>query len=200
MWASKWNERAFTACLKAGLKHDDLSMAVLCQAVVPARYAFVIHTTNPVTGDAGEIYAELVVGLGETLVGAYPGRALSFAARKAGGGAVAPPRLVGLPSKDVGLFLRQPSLIFRSDSNGEDLEGFAGAGLYDSVTMAEAQEEVLDYSAEALVGDEKARAELMARIAAAGAAVEQALGSPQDVEGVVTPGGELYIVQTRPQV
>jgi len=27
------------------------------------------------------------------------------------------------------------SLIFRSDSNGEDLEGYAGAGLYDSITM-----------------------------------------------------------------
>ena len=32
-----------------------------------------------------------------------------------------------------GLFLAEDSLIFRSDSNGEDLEGFAGAGLYDSV-------------------------------------------------------------------
>lgn len=27
------------------------------------------------------------------------------------------------------------SLIFRSDSNGEDLEGYAGAGLYESITM-----------------------------------------------------------------
>jgi alpha-glucan,water dikinase len=29
----------------------------------------------------------------------------------------------------------EDSLIFRSDSNAEDLEGYAGAGLYDSVTM-----------------------------------------------------------------
>lgn len=38
--------------------------------------------------------------------------------------------MVGFPSKEVGLFIDQ-SVIFRSDSNGEDLEGYAGAGLYD---------------------------------------------------------------------
>jgi hypothetical protein len=33
-----------------------------------------------------------------------------------------------LPSKRQALHLAEDSLIFRSDSNGEDLEGFAGAG------------------------------------------------------------------------
>lgn len=82
VWASKWNERAFFSCRKARINHDDLSMAVLCQQVIRADYAYVIHTTNPATGDEAEIYAEVVRGLGETLVGAYPGRALSFAALK----------------------------------------------------------------------------------------------------------------------
>jgi alpha-glucan,water dikinase len=54
-------------------------MAVLVMHVVPAEYAFVIHTTNPITRDAGEIYCELVKGLGETLVsGQFPGRSLAF--------------------------------------------------------------------------------------------------------------------------
>lgn len=39
-------------------------------------------------------------------------------------------QILGYPSKPIGLFIRQ-SIIFRSDSNGEDLEGYAGAGLYD---------------------------------------------------------------------
>lgn len=43
--------------------------------------------------------------------------------------------MAGYPSKRLGVFLTEgDSLIFRSDSNGEDLEGFAGAGLYDSVS------------------------------------------------------------------
>ena len=82
-------------------------MAVLVQEVINADYAFVIHTTNPSSGDSSEIYAEVnrstmcepmnlsistdfsfffwfqvVKGLGETLVGAYPGRSLSFITKK----------------------------------------------------------------------------------------------------------------------
>ena len=43
--------------------------------------------------------------------------------------------------------------------------------------------------------------ETLGRIAAASLAVEAALGgSPQDIEGVVTPDGAVHIVQSRPQV
>jgi hypothetical protein len=48
--------------------------------VVPAQYAFVVHTADPLTGDAGTTVGELVVGMGEALVGNLPGRALSFSA------------------------------------------------------------------------------------------------------------------------
>ncbi|EPS64613.1 hypothetical protein M569_10167, partial [Genlisea aurea] len=84
VWASKWNERAYFSTRKVKLDHDYLSMAVLVQEIINADYAFVIHTTNPSSGDSSEIYAEVVKGLGETLVGAYPGRALSFVCRKNG--------------------------------------------------------------------------------------------------------------------
>jgi len=51
VWASKWNERAVLSGGRAGLSHNALQMAVLCQEVVPAQYAFVAHTTNPTTGE-----------------------------------------------------------------------------------------------------------------------------------------------------
>ena len=38
------------------------------------------------------------------------------------------PKILSLPAKRDGLFATAASLIARSDSNGEDLEGFAGAG------------------------------------------------------------------------
>lgn len=47
---------------------------------MPAQYAFVVHTADPLTGDAGTTVGELVVGMGEALVGNLPGRALSFSA------------------------------------------------------------------------------------------------------------------------
>jgi alpha-glucan,water dikinase len=40
----------------------------------------------------------------------------------------------------------------------------------------------------------------MSDICKVGAAIETALGSAQDIEGVVDPEGNVYVVQTRPQV
>lgn len=83
VWASKYNERAFLSMKKVGLNFLDLRMAVLVQRVVPAAYAFVIHTENPTNGAKDEIFAELVKGLGESIVsGMVPGSALSFYAKK----------------------------------------------------------------------------------------------------------------------
>ena len=99
--------------------------AAAAAAPAPRQYAYVIHTTNPTNGDAGEIYCELVLGLGEAIVsGTVPGAALTFVARKDD---MDNPRVLLYPSKSEGMFVDE-SLIFRSDSNGEDLEGYAGAG------------------------------------------------------------------------
>ena len=51
------------------------------------------------------------------------------------------------PSKSDGMFVPE-SLIFRSDSNGEDLEGYAGAGLYDSITMDPTELRKVDYASD----------------------------------------------------
>lgn len=195
VWASKWNERAYFSTRKVKLDHDYLSMAVLVQEIINADYAFVIHTTNPSSGDSEEIYAELVKGLGETLVGAYPGRALSFVCKK---NDLTSPQILGYPSKPIGLFIRK-SIIFRSDSNGEDLEGYAGAGLYDSVPMDEAEKVAVDYTSDPLLVDVNFQHSVLSSIARAGSAIEELYGSPQDIEGVVKDG-KIYVVQTRPQM
>ncbi|XP_050207604.1 alpha-glucan water dikinase, chloroplastic [Mercurialis annua] len=195
VWASKWNERAYFSTRKVKLDHDYLCMAVLVQEIINADYAFVIHTTNPSSGDSSEIYAEVVRGLGETLVGAYPGRALSFVCKKQD---LNSPQVLGYPSKPIGLFIRR-SIIFRSDSNGEDLEGYAGAGLYDSVPMDEEEKVVVDYSSDPLIIDGNFRKSILSSIAQAGNAIEELYGTPQDIEGVIRDG-KLYVVQTRPQM
>mmetsp|Transcript_13764 Transcript_13764/g.50112 ORF Transcript_13764/g.50112 Transcript_13764/m.50112 type:complete len:1383 (-) Transcript_13764:628-4776(-) len=196
VWASKWNDRAYISCRKVGIDHRDLCMAVLIQEVVQPKYAFVVHTVNPQTGNDNEVYVELVKGLGETLVGAYPGRAMSFVAAKDNPRDV---RLLGYPSKSVALQVPE-TLIFRSDSNGEDLEGYAGAGLYDSVTMDDQYEEGALYAEDAIMYDEDYARSVMVAIAEASVAIEDAFGAPQDIEGVIKEDGSLYIVQTRPQV
>ena len=193
VWASKWNDRAFLSRARMGIPHESLFMAVLIQEVVPADYAFVIHTVNPSSGNKNELFGEVVPGLGETLVGNYPGRALSFVREKTAQRA----SFLSYPSKSIGLY--GSGLIFRSDSNGEDLEGYAGAGLYDSVLLDKPREAALDYTHERLVWDQDFREELVANIAKVGLESERACGSAQDVEGAIAQG-KYYVVQTRPQV
>ncbi|HYT87634.1 MAG TPA: PEP/pyruvate-binding domain-containing protein [Gemmataceae bacterium] len=193
VWASKWNERAYLSRRARGVPHESLLMAVLIQQVVPADYAYVIHTVNPLTRNHEEIYAEVVLGLGETLVGNYPGRALGFVCRKDD----LKWDLISYPGKSLGLYGK--GVIFRSDSNGEDLEGFAGAGLYDSVLAEEPEHRLLDYRGEQLVWDGAFRDGLLRAVARIGLEVEKVLGRPQDIEGAVA-GGVFHVVQTRPQV
>ena len=152
VWASKYNERAVLSCRKAGIKHEDVSMAVLCQPVVQAQYAFVLHTTNPQTGDANEIYGEMVCGMGEALVGNFAGRALSFVAKKNDLSNRESHRVPVQGERAVHRRDRRSSSA--RTRNGEDLEGFAGAGLYDSIQMHEATLRPVDYSSDPLVSDE----------------------------------------------
>lgn len=44
------------------------------------------------------------------------------------------------------------------------------------------------------------RTDLLSRICRVGLDIEKALGSAQDIEGVVAPDGSITVVQTRPQV
>jgi alpha-glucan,water dikinase len=193
VWASKWNDRAYFSRRARGFPHEAVRMAVLIQQVVAAEFAFVIHTVNPFNGNPKELYGEVVPGLGETLVSNCPGRALSFISPKRGGC----PTVLAYPSKSIGLF--GGGLIFRSDSNAEDLSGYAGAGLYDSVMLEPPTETTLDYTACRLVCDPGFRVDLLDRIARLGAAIERAFGAPQDIEGAFADD-QLHVVQTRPQV
>jgi alpha-glucan,water dikinase len=51
-----------------------------------------------------------------------------------------------------------------------------------------------------LIADEGFRKDLLKRIAEVGVAIEDALGSAQDVEGCVEADGSITVVQTRPQM
>ncbi|CAJ1410235.1 unnamed protein product [Effrenium voratum] len=179
---------------QAGRSFYDLNMAVLVQELLPAKYAFVLHTKNPFTNDPNEVYGEVVPGRGETLVGNYPGRALSFRARKG-----ETPVVTSFLSKST-LLRTQECLIFRSDSNGEDLEGFAGAGLFESICATSDIPCMVRFHRLRLLTDHSFRQTLLSKLAEAGRAVEKAFGSPQDIEGCVDPQDRIFIVQSRPQV
>ena len=134
--------------------------------------------------------------MGEALVGNYPGRALSFSSSAEEG-----TRLLALPSKREALYspAGAANLIARSDSNGEDLHEFAGAGLYDSVPLLPLQHQPVGWAWEPVLWDTAFRQQLLEQLVSVGAQVEGAFGKPQDIEGVVSKG-KVTVVQSRPQV
>jgi len=199
VWASKWTDRAISSRKQMNVPDDVLFLAVLVQPIVPARYAFVIHTQSPLPGaKKDEQLVELCVGLGESLVSNSPGRALSASVGPSG----QPSTLHVFPSKPDGVFAPDGgTLIFRSDSNGEDLEGFAGAGLYDSITAHALMHRTVSYADEPLLFDAAFRESMLRKLYDLGRLVEASFaGAAQDIEGAVHTDGSLVVTQSRPQV
>ncbi|EKX55447.1 hypothetical protein GUITHDRAFT_62607 [Guillardia theta CCMP2712] len=195
VWSSVWNERAFLSCKKAGISNERIRMAVLLQQIVEAEYAFVVHTVNPLNLDPSEIYIEIAKGHGEAIVGNFPGRSLSVVCRR---GSHEVLRIESMPSKSV--MLRARGLVFRSDSDAEDLHDFAGAGLFDSVPLVDYEREIIGYRKDPIIQTTSELDKLVMNICKLAEEVEGAMGGkPQDIEGCWS-GGSPYVVQSRPQV
>jgi phosphoglucan,water dikinase len=155
VWSSLWTRRAALSRQQAGLPHEQAHMAVLIQEIVVPDFSFVLHTVNPINNSAQEVYAEIVVGLGETLASAAThGSPYRLVCDKASGVAT--------------------TLAFANFS--EALRPNPGGGL---------RHETVDYSRVDLSRDPGARQKLGRRLAAIGRFVEEALQRPQDIEGVV---------------
>ena len=169
-------------------------MAVLCQKIIPSEFAFVIHTKNPSTNDSNEVYCEVVYGMGETLVGFYEGQSFSFVYNKNDKNIT----IKSYPNKSIAL--KNSGYIFRSDSNTEDLEGFSGAGLFDSIPMVEDNVVNMCYKDNKIFQDCEFVKKICQKITELGIETEKFFnGEPQDIEGVYY-NDQFYIVQTRPQV
>lgn len=78
--------------------------------------------------------------MGEALVSDMPGKAFSFSYHKSD----KVTKINSYPNKSLGM--TATGFIFRSDSNSEDLTGFAGAGLFDSYSMNEEKKFRISYN------------------------------------------------------
>eukprot|EP00898_Chlorokybus_atmophyticus_P001306 jgi/Chlat1/2176/Chrsp17S02751 len=171
VWASLYTRRAVLSRRVAGVKQRDAVMSVLVQELLAPSLSFVLHTVSPVDLSKDKVYAEIAVGLGETLASGTRG---------------APWRL--LADKNSG---KVQTLAFANFSEAMVVEEGGRAD-------AHVKKVLVDYSKQALSTSGDARSSLGKRLAAVGAYLEEALGVPQDVEGGVV-GDDVYIVQTRPQ-
>jgi phosphoglucan, water dikinase len=155
VWSSLWTRRATLSRQQVGLHHEQAHMAALIQEMVVPDFSFVLHTVNPINNRTDEVYAEIVVGLGETLASAaIRGSPYRLVCDKASGAAT--------------------TLAFANFSQASQPN--PGGGL---------RHETADYSRVDLSRDASARQKLGRRLAPIGRFVEEALQRPQDIEGVV---------------
>jgi phosphoglucan,water dikinase len=169
VWASLHSRRALLARRAAGVAAGDAAMAVLVQAQAAPEVSFVLHTADPLSGDAGALVAEAAPGLGETLAAGTRGSGWRLRVDKASG--------------------KVETLAFANFSSAL-LVKKGGGGVAPAI---------VDYSAQELSWSEDARAGIGKRLAGVGALLEREFGGAQDVEGCIEAGGGVWVVQTRPQ-
>jgi len=159
VWSSLWTERAALSRREAGIPHAQAHMAVLIQELVEPDFSFVLHTVNPLNQNPRQLYAEMVVGLGDTLASAATSGS--------------PYRLVC--DKQSGAV---DTLAFANFSQASRPTPAGGL-----------RRDTLDYSVIDLSRRPEALRQLGRRLSTVGAFVERALGKPQDIEGAVVKDG-----------
>lgn len=170
VWASLWTRRAVLSRRRLGIGQKLTSMAVLIQQMVVPDVSFILYTSNPLTGDAREVFVELAVGHGQSLASQKePGAPYRMTCGKRG---VPQVRMLSFSSIDYGWW----------PGSGK------GAGL---------ERRPIDYSQVRLSFDTEYRRELGARLVRIAQRVEQAFGCAQDIEGLIFED-KIYLVQARP--
>ncbi|MFE2166473.1 PEP/pyruvate-binding domain-containing protein [Streptomyces sp. NPDC059447] len=67
-WASLWTDRALAYRARAGIAHEDVSLAVVVQELVAADAAGVMFTVDPLGGRTDRLVVNAAWGLGEAVV------------------------------------------------------------------------------------------------------------------------------------
>ncbi len=158
VWSSLWTQRAMFSRREAGIPHAQAHMAVLIQELLEPEFSFVLHTVNPFNRHPRQLYAEIVVGLGDTLASAATNGS--------------PYRLACDKQSDA-----VETLSFANFSQASRPEPAGGL-----------RRDMVDYSRVNLSREVEALHKLGRRLSAVGSFVERALGKPQDIEGAVVNG------------
>jgi phosphoglucan,water dikinase len=155
VWSSLWTRRAALSRKQADIPHEQAHIAVLIQEMLAPDSSFVLHTVNPINHNPREVYVEIAVGLGETLVSAATrGNPYRMVCDRRTGAAT--------------------TLAFANFSQALWPDPAGGV-----------VSRIVDYSRIAMSCEADARKRLGRRLASIAQAVENAFGKPQDIEGAV---------------
>ena len=177
VWASLYTARAVASRKAARVSQKDAKMCALVQVALKPECSFVLHTKHPLTESDQDMYAEMALGLGETLAsGNVRGTPWRFDIAKA--------------TKEVTVktFSSFGEMYIADDSNSDS-------------SALQMKRVFCDDGNHWLTTDEKRRNDVVgAKLGGLGIYLESTLGNvPQDVEGCLLSDGTLCVVQARPQ-
>jgi len=155
VWSSLWTRRAVLSRKQANIPHEQAHIAVLIQEMLTPDFSFVLHTVNPINHNPREVYAEIAVGLGETLASAATrGNPYRMVCDRHSGAAT------------ILAFANFSQALWPDPAGG-------------------VRPKTVDYSRIAMSCEAEARKGLGRRLASIAQVVERAFQRPQDIEGVV---------------
>ena len=155
VWSSLWTRRAALSRKQANIPHEQAHLAVLIQEMLTPDFSFVLHTVNPINHNPGEVYAEIAVGLGETLASAASrGNPYRMVCERHSGAA------------NTVAFANFSQALWPDPAGG-------------------VAPKIVDYSRIAMSCEAGARKRLGRRLASIAEMVENSFHKPQDIEGVV---------------
>ena len=177
VWASLYTARAVASRKAANVTQKDAKMCALVQVALKPECSFVLHTKHPLTESDQDMYAEMALGLGETLAsGNVRGTPWRFDIAKA------------TKQVTVKTFSSFGEMYIADDSNSDS-------------SALQMKRVFCDDGNHWLTTDEKRRNDVVGgKLGGLGMYLESALGNvPQDVEGCLLSDGTLCVVQARPQ-
>lgn len=182
-WASLWTDRAIDYRQSRGIDHSRAKIAVVVQRMVPAEFAGVTFTSDPVTGDRRTMIIDANPGLGEAVVS----------------GLVTPEHVVVDKRRKRVISRRagRHEILVRPLTGGgtEQVTGHVTDQATGQVT-GHVTDQVTDQATERLP-DMELPTRAVSRLARIGLDVEQHFGRPQDIEWAWTDG-TAFVLQTRP--
>ncbi|AGP37403.1 hypothetical protein SCE1572_24685 [Sorangium cellulosum So0157-2] len=216
-WASLWSPRALAYRAARGVDHLGVHIAVVVQRMVPAEFAGVLFTVDPVAQRADRMLLEVAPGLGEAVVSGHTtgdvyrlrrapfggaaaidtGKPNGAAANGAGKPNGAAANGAGKPNGAAANGAGKPNGAAANGAGKPNGAAANGAGKPNGAARPGADDLAIEDRDRREAGRPAPSDDLVIELARLGLRLEAHFGCPQDVEFAIA-GGSLHLLQSRP--
>ncbi|WP_437948523.1 PEP/pyruvate-binding domain-containing protein [Sorangium sp. So ce296] len=194
-WASLWSPRALAYRAARGVDHLGVHIAVVVQRMVPAEFAGVLFTVDPVAQRADRMLLEVAPGLGEAVVSGHTTGDVYRLRRAPFGGAAAID--AGKPNGAAASGAGKPNGAAANGAGKPNGAAANGAGKPNGAARPGADDLAIEDRDRREAGRPAPSDDLVIELGRLGLRLEAHFGCPQDVEFAIA-GGSLHLLQSRP--